>query len=157
MGGLDAARNSLQRLRDFVLRLFALSSKKEEWPIDVFLNKNDSQFRSALADDLNISAALAVLFDLVRELNTFIDQDQLGKQEAEKILTLLHRWDLILAFLPLHLEEEIPPALALLLEQREKARLAKDFALSDHLRNQILSLGYLIEDTPRGARLKKSN
>jgi cysteinyl-tRNA synthetase len=155
MGGLDAARSSLQRVRDLVLRLFSLQTEETSFPIESLLDKSASSFKEALGDDLNISAALAVLFDLIREINTLIDQKLLGKKEAATILQLLNDWDQVLAVFPLAQEEEIPEAMLALLQQRERARLAKDFCLSDSLRKEILSKGYLIEDTPTGPRLKK--
>lgn len=149
--GLDAAKSSLQRLADLIARL---RSVKEERSSMGVLKEAVNGFKEALADDLNISAALAVLFDLVRELNTLCDQDRLGHLEAKQALDLLSDWDSVLAVLPLE-EEEISMDLLEFLEQREKARREKNWKVSDEMRDAIDSLGYLIEDTPQGARLKK--
>ncbi len=151
--GLDAARASLQRIEDLVLRLRAISHSA---PPQAPLEKADERFRAALADDLNTSAALAALFELVRELNILCDENRLGQAEAEKALQLLSSWDQVLAVLPLaKKEEEIPSDLLQFLHKREEARAAKNWSLSDQMRDAILARGYLIEDTPNGARLKK--
>ncbi len=149
--GLDAARSSLQRVADLVDRLRAV---KDTRPTTASLERAALRFDAALADDLNISAALAALFDLIRELNTLCDENKLGFEEAQAALKLLAKWDQVLAVLPLQ-KEEIPMDLHRLLEQRESARRAKNWRLSDEMRDAILAQGYLIEDTPAGARLKK--
>lgn len=153
LDGLDAARASLRRIEEIVFRLHSAQSEKPEIGL---LEKASIRFRQALGDDLNISAALASLFDLVRELNSSIDEEKLGKIEAQKALDLLKEWDQVLGVLPLEKSEgEIPNELVQLLEKREEARKAKDWALSDQMRGRILERGYVIEDTPQGARLKK--
>lgn len=151
--GLDAARSSLQRVEDLVLRLRTI---KENHPRTDALERADIRFKTALADDLNISSALAALFDLIRELNTLCDEQKLGVQEAEAALQQLGRWDQVLAVLPLHKKaEEIPADLLGFLERRESARREKKWSLSDEMRDAIHARGYMIEDTPQGARLKK--
>ena len=155
MQGLEAAKASLQRIEDLILRLRAIEKPGEIDPsISLLLAKADEAFKSALAQDLNVSAALAALFDLVRELNTFADQEALTHPGAQKALRLLESWDKVLGVLPLE-KQEAPAHLLELLTRREAARKEKNFSESDRLRRQILESGYLIEDTPQGARLKK--
>jgi cysteinyl-tRNA synthetase len=141
--GLDGARAALMRFADFIDRLKGIREEA------------DQKFKTALADDLNISVALAALFDLVRELNILADEEKISHMEAECALEQLEEWDRVLGVLPLHRKEEAPPALQKLLEKREVARREKNFRLSDEIRDQILASGYLIEDTPYGARLKR--
>ena len=153
---LTSARSSLQRIEDLILRLRSIegTSVKEAHVFD-HLQKAECLFKEALSDDINISEALAVLFDLIRELNSLCDQGKVGKQEADAALNLLEKWDTVLGVLPLHEKEKIPDALLECLRKREEARKAKNFRVSDQMRDEILSCGYLIEDTPTGARLKK--
>ena len=153
--GLDAARSSLQRIGDLIERLRSIQEPSTGFRIGEYLEKGDLRFKTALADDLNISAALAALFDLVRELNALCDAYQVGQSEAQEALRLFERWDQVLAVLPFQKKEEIPSELASFLERREEARRQRDFKLSDRMRDEILSRGYLIEDTPAGARLKR--
>lgn len=152
--GLDAAKASLQRMEDLILRLHHIE-KEAPQNFSSLIQHAEKAFRSALASDLNISAALAVLFDLIRELNTLCDQNALGKADALAVLELLEVWNKVLAILPLQKEEIIPQEMKELLEQREHARREKNFSLSDELRDQIHKKGYLIEDTAYGVRLKK--
>lgn len=154
--GLDAAAKSLERLSDFIIRLRSITSMKNSDEVEPLLKKTYQLFTEALNDDLNISPALAALFDLVREINTLCDRQKVSKEEAHKVLYLLEQFDQVLALLPLQPStENIPLDLQQLLADREKARAAKEWKTADQCRDQILARGYLIEDTPHGARLKK--
>jgi cysteinyl-tRNA synthetase len=154
--GLDAAAKSLERLGDFILRLRQIDQMKSSGQVEPFLKNAHTLFTEALSDDLNISPALAALFDLVREINCLCDAEKVGKEEAGKTLELLEEFDQVLAVLPLQTStEEISRDLQELLAQREAARASKNWKAADAARDQILSRGYLIEDTPAGARLKK--
>jgi len=153
--GLDAARASLQRIGDLILRLRAIQGAKGTGLAQGSLQRADIRFKTSLADDLNISAALAALFDLVREINALCDEGKLGSSDAEEALSYFTRWNQVLAVLPMHPKEEAPRDLLEMLAKREEARAKRDFRLSDEMRDAILARGYLIEDTPNGARLKK--
>jgi cysteinyl-tRNA synthetase len=133
-----------------------LKVKKNHGFILPLLEKTLHEFTAALADDLNISAALATLFDMVREVNTLCDQEKIGISEAEDVLDFLKKIDQVLGVLPLKSSEEvIPRELIQALERRERARIEKDWQTADECRVVISQAGYLIEDTPQGARLKK--
>ena len=156
LSSLQAARNSLQRIQDLVLRLKSISVDLKQCPeVQNVLEKAHNHFKQGLADDINISVALAAVFDFVRDVNILCDQNKVGKQQASAILDQLAIWDQVLAVLPLNPEEEIPQDLEECLKIRQEARKAKNFALSDQMRDTILARGYIIEDTPEGARLKK--
>jgi len=150
--GLDGARSSLQRISDLIERLKTIQEGTGSFP---HLEQADQQFTAALADDLNISVAFAALFDLIRELNAAADKQQLSPTDACRALQLFEKWDHVLGLLPLHKHQDIPHHLQQLLEQREEARKNKNWRRSDELRDEILASGYLIEDTPTGARLKR--
>lgn len=136
--------------------LHDLTMKKNHGMVLPILEKMMKEFISHLSDDLNISAALAALFDMVREINSLCDADRIGILEAEDVLGFLAKIDEVLAVLPLQAEEEqIPQELLDALQKRELARKEKNWKISDECRLFIQSQGYLIEDTPQGARLKK--
>jgi len=153
--GLDGARAALTRISDLVVRLRAIKGEATDHLVAATLEKADQKFKEGLADDLNISISLAALFDLIRELNSLADQNKISENGAKAALKQLEDWDRVLGVLPLHQKEEAPRELLQLLEEREKARREKNFRLSDELRDQILAAGYIIEDTPHGARLKR--
>jgi cysteinyl-tRNA synthetase len=159
--GIDAARHSLRRLGDMVLRLKEISRSSIE---DVMtfhearqhLGVAKNNFKEALGDDLGISQALAVIFDLVRELNSLCDQNQVSAKEAHEALALFKLFDQVLGCIPFHQEEEFPREVLDLLHQRELARKDKQWKLADIHRDAILAHGYVVEDTKAGPKLKKS-
>lgn len=153
--GLQAARASLSRLSDFVFRLRHSEGVGES--IDSLVEEAKRAFRAGLADDLNISVSLSALFEFVRKVNALCDANKVGKREGEKTIDFLTELDEVLGFIPFEEESiQIPQKLLEALEKRNQARKEKNWAMADEMRDLISSSGYLIEDTPQGARLKKS-
>ena len=153
--GIEAARTSLNRLNSFVLRCQEKASHEEPTGcVEAPLKKAILEFSEALVDDLNISVALAALFDMMREVNGKMEQMNGG--DAESVLFVLQQFNRVLGVLSFEQQEGPPPHLLELLDQRNAARKAKDWAQSDKLRDEITANGYIIEDTPQGARLKKN-
>lgn len=137
--------------------LQGIREKKSHGLVFPILERTELAFKTQLADDLNISAALAGLFDMVREINALCDSGKIGILEAEDVLDFLHRIDAVLGVLPLEpQEEEVPSHLLEALQKREHARAEKNWKAADECRNLIHEAGYQIEDTPSGARLKKN-
>lgn len=156
LAGLEAVKNSLHRLNDFVQRLQEIQQPGSSGSADQILQEAVQKFSEALADDLNISSALASLFDLIREINALIDAGKILKEDAGKVLSTLKHFDTVLAIFDFEgMQEAIPSELEEALVKRGEARKEKNWALADSLRDFIHSRGYVIEDTPSGARLKK--
>jgi cysteinyl-tRNA synthetase len=154
--GLEAVKHSQQRLNDFIQRLLDIKTLGNIGAVDPLLNKTLKTFAEALADDLNISEALASLFELVREVNALCDHQKILKGDAEKVIHLLRRLDQVLGLLSFEKNsEDIPVELHQALDKRNQARKEKNWALADNLRDYILNHGFIIEDTPSGARLKR--
>ncbi len=135
----------------------SMQEKKSHGVTFELINKTLNSFKEYLADDLNISPALASLFDMVREVNALCDQGKVGVSDAEEVLDFLKKINSVLAVMTFEKVDEIPLELLTALENREKARRAKDWNAADRYRKEIQDAGYLIEDTPSGARLKKGN
>lgn len=153
---LDAARNSLDRLSSFIDRLRSITESVSQGHVQPLVEKMFSSFKKAMGDDLNISVALAALFEGVREINILCDASKVSQKEAQSILETLAVMDKVLNVLPFQAkEEQIPQDLQEALEKRQKARAEKNWKEADHYRDLILSRGYIIDDTPSGARLKK--
>lgn len=154
--GLEGIRNALQRLNGFVQRMNETNGSGPLMNIESLLQETYTKFAQALSDDLNISSALAVVFDFVREVNGLCDEGKISEVEAKKIIELMKKLDSVLGFLSFEKkEEEVPADLLEALQRRIKAREERDWKLSDQLRDLITQRGYVIEDTPKGARLKK--
>ena len=157
MKTLEDAKHALERLELFRLRLGELE-RGDSLPgspaaaslAGTFL----ASFESALDDDLNTAGALGALFTLVREANTAIDEGEIGSNEARAIREAIERADEVLDLLPKH-EESVDLEIEELIEARTKARASRDFAESDRLRDELLSRGIILEDTPGGTRWRR--
>ena len=153
---LSAAAAALERLDAVVA---ALGAYREAGPDDPTLVGTlaaaRDAFGEALDDDLNISAALAAVFDLVRDLNRRMEQRALSTADAGRALEALRDLDGVLAVLP-EAEADLEPAAAALLEARIAARAARDWAASDRLRDELTTLGVTVEDTRDGQRWRRT-
>jgi len=150
--GLHAADQAVQRLIDFMQRL--QTAQGEGFAVQPLLAETQQRFEEALDDDLNISGALGAIFEMVREVNRAIAQHQLRAAEAEHVTTFMYRLDTVLGLLSAEqtpLDREVEN----LMEERQQARQARDFARADALRAQLRERGYVVEDTPQGPRLKR--
>ena len=149
--GLAGARHAIDRLTDFTRRL---GETEGDGGCGLDPAEMLEGFKAGLADDLNISTSLAALFDFVRQANAALDTGKVSKQEATKALDALKQVNKILDIIPFE-EEGVPAELEELALQRERARKEKNWSLADTLRDKILAQGYLVEDTPKGPRLKR--
>lgn len=156
---LDAAGAAVERLRNFVRRLQCAQGEGSGGKVAELLREVQKGFGEAMDDDLNVSVALAVLFDFVREVNVLLDSGVVSTSEADEVVAVMERFDSVLGVVgKVEVEEALPKEAAELLARREEARKAKDWATADALRAQLNELGVIVEDTSQGVRwrLKKS-
>jgi cysteinyl-tRNA synthetase len=145
--GLSAARSALQRLDEWSARLAETAAGAQPDSVSNEL----TAFGEALDDDLNISAALAALFETVRATNRKMDEGSLAAPQAAGLLAELSKIQTVLAFGPDG--ASVPSTVNALLERRAAARAAKDWKLSDVLRDEILAAGWTVKDTKDGQKL----
>jgi cysteinyl-tRNA synthetase len=152
---LAAAGAAVDRL-DALLAALAPYSEDRADAADLpdLLAEARSRFDAALDDDLNVSAALGALFDVVRELNRRIAERSLSTSDAGRALAALREIDRVLAILPDE-QDELPAGAAELIAAREAARVARDWAASDRLRDELADLGVTVEDTRDGQRWRR--
>jgi cysteinyl-tRNA synthetase len=149
---LTAAAAAIDRLDAVDLALDAYTQGgSDSTDLPAVLEEARRRFESALDDDLNVSAALAALFDLVRELNRRMAERSMSTADAGRALGVLRDLDRVLAILPDE-TPDLPVGAADLLAQREAARAARDWAASDRLRDELAALGVAVEDTRDGQR-----
>ncbi len=153
---LAAAAAAIERLDALV---GALGSYRADGPDDAalpgVLEQGRSAFAAAMDDDLNVSPALAALFDVVRELNRRLAVRSLSTDDAARALDTLRDLDRVLGLLPDPADASLEPALAALLEARATARAGRDWAESDRLRDELALLGIAVEDTRDGQRWRR--
>jgi cysteinyl-tRNA synthetase len=152
---LDAAAAAIDRLDALVTALTAYTEARADADdLAAELDAARSHFEAALDDDLNVSAALAAVFDLVRELNRRLADRLMSTADAARALATLRDLDRVLAVLP-DVTDELPPEASALLAHRQAARAARDFAASDRLRDELAALGISVEDTRDGQRWRR--
>jgi cysteinyl-tRNA synthetase len=151
--GLEAAKNTVDRLTNFVLRLPDADGKGSGEQLRSHIERVRNGFQGAMDDDLNTSVALAALFDFIREVNNLIDVNKLSKEEAQEVHELILKFDKVLGVIgEVKREEKLPKEAEQLIMKREEARKAKDWKTADDIRQQLKAMGILIEDTPQGVK-----
>lgn len=155
--GLDAARAAIGRLRDFNRRLTEVSGDGEgHGDFADLVTETRDQFHAQLDNDLNVSGALGVIFDFVRDANRRLDANAADRTDAALALDLMRDADRILAVL-----EEEPVAsgddaeIDNLIAERNAARATKNWSRSDEIRVLLDQRGIILEDTPTGTRWKR--
>ncbi|MFM8961044.1 MAG: cysteine--tRNA ligase [Actinomycetota bacterium] len=147
---LDESATAFRRIENFLIRVREIEGD--------FQGEIAPEFKSALDDDLAVPQALAHISEWLRAGNTAISAGKSAVREAKKIRGALN----ILGCDPFDpafgesgnkkLDKAVDGLIALLLEQREAARVRKDFAAADAIRDRIASMGITVEDTANGAR-----
>ncbi|RKY13349.1 MAG: cysteine--tRNA ligase, partial [Planctomycetota bacterium] len=148
--GLDAAKAAIERMENFVLSMQDVAGASDDPAVDEALKKAEKDFVEAMDDDIEISAALAAIFEMIRAVN----RARPSQKQAQKAIRLMHRFDEVLGVLDVERKKEVPEEVLELVRRRHEARKAKDYATADAIREQVRKLGYLIEDTPKGPRVK---
>jgi cysteinyl-tRNA synthetase len=150
MDGLQGARTSLARIDECLAKLRELAGSTRAAPEPAL----PAAFAEALDDDLNISCAWGEIFKWVSQTNRQLTENALTATQAAAALAAWERVDSVLG-VGAAPETKVPAELEALLEQRLAARKAKDFKRADAIRDELKAKGWVIEDTPKGARLKR--
>ncbi len=159
---LNAARNTVQRLSDFLDRIKnagGLVGKEWNEKLHKETIKTKERFDDAMDDDLNTPRALAAMFNLVNRTNRAIENKNASKENLEEVYDLFMKFDSVLKILEHreHRKDEIPEELEELIKRREEARKRRDWETADSIRDLLKEKGVIIEDTPDGPRWKKIN
>ena len=153
---LAAAAAAVARLEALLAALSAYREDRRDDPgLEAAIAAARAAFEAALDDDLNVSAALAALFDFARDVNRRIDGRELSTADADRIEEFLRRLDAVLGILP-EPDAGLEPELAALLAERAAARAARDWEGSDRLRDQLAAAGIAVEDTRDGQRWRRA-
>ncbi len=113
------------------------------------------KFIEAMDDDLNTADAISAIFELIRQINIDI-KEGVSKGYAEKALALLVELTEVLGLLPEKDAGALDEETEALIEERQAARAAKDFARADEIRDILKSKGIVLKDTPQGVQIIKN-
>jgi len=157
---LEQSEEALRRLTDFLARVDSLPSRPANAALPEQLKAAADAFGNHIADDLNTSGALSILFDLVRQLNTAIDNGDLGAEDAPAVREAFQQFDRVLGVLALRSAEDDQPPIPVeeieqLITARREARLGRNFAEADRIRKDLDARGIILEDTGSTTRWKK--
>lgn len=152
---IEQCRAALERLHNCRDSLdFALESALGQGDWHAFREKMDAraaQFAEAMDDDLNTADGIAALFEMARDINTYIAQPQ----PKEAVAYAVKRFDELCGVLGLlynRASKDLDSEVEALIAERQAARKAKDFARADAIRDQLAGMGILLKDTPQGVQ-----
>jgi cysteinyl-tRNA synthetase len=183
--GLQQAAASVERLRNFRVRLGGQFSEGSSAAVATLAAQASSRLRESLDDDLNTAQAQAAIFDMVRAANAAIDAGEIRSADVPSLLAALNQFDEVFSVLQdddaaqmLRVVEwakfegrqkDISPELLdnvrsaalsgeqidIKVAQMDAARKARDFATSDAIRAELIASGILIEQTKEGVRWRR--
>ena len=158
MDGLKAAVTSIDRLRNFRLRLD--TDKFVDGRNEAVVQRSAkarADFETSLDDDLNTAEALAAVFEYIRDLNSAMDSGEFGTGNVPDASEVLWFFDSIFDVLrPTVEDNSIGDAeVDHLIAERQEARRSRNFQRSDEIRAHLLERGVILEDTKEGVRWKR--
>ena len=158
---MQSAASSLERIRnaaDNLAYLAGQSTAEAETPEERALLEEakafEAQFKEAMDDDLNTADALAAVFELVKFANTHASEGS-SRAFLDALSSQIVRLCDVLGLDVAHKEETLDSQIEALIEERQAARKARDFAKADAIRDQLKAMGIELLDTKEGVKWKK--
>jgi cysteinyl-tRNA synthetase len=112
-------------------------------------------FEQAMDDDLNTSAALAALFDLVKEGNIALSSSSITKEDAAEIAGTIEKMNSVFGVFGRRKPKVLDADVERLIAERREARQRRDFVRADAIRDELAAQGILLDDTPTGTRWRR--
>lgn len=154
---VEASKNGLERILTAVDRLKSINGTDDEVDkaaadeMDAFVKK----YEDAMDDDLNTADAISVIFELVKYANVNVTEES-SKATVELVLNTIEKLCDILGIITEKKEEILDSDIEALIEERQAARKSKNFARADEIRDQLSSMGIILEDTREGVKWKRA-
>ncbi len=156
---MDAAKNGLERMRTARDNFRFLSENGKDGPLTEAeeeaakkLDASKEKFIAVMDDDLNTADAEAAIFELIRDANTAM-KDGATKSFAKKALDLLLELSDVLGLLEDKEDDAVDAELQALIDERQAARKAKNWARADEIRDLLKARGITLKDTPQGVQI----
>ncbi|MCD6410598.1 cysteine--tRNA ligase [bacterium] len=154
---ISQVQNEIERIDEFLEKVKSQKSKVKITTKNskLRIQKFKKEFEGAMEDDFNTPKAMAIIFELIREVNPLLDQGTIDKRAIKEILEFLKSVDEIFGFIFEQKKAKIPKKIKKLAQRRAKLRKEKKWKEADRVREEIKKLGYEIQDTPLGTKIKK--
>lgn len=159
---MESSKNALERIITSVERLkedLVKSSRKELNEIEAEnlnrLEELKDKFEAFMEDDFNTADAVSAVFEIVKLANSTADENSSGNY-LNKILNTINTLCEILGLITVRKQLSLDEEVKALINRRQEARKAKDFAKADEIRDRLLSMGIILEDTREGVKWKKA-
>ena len=157
---LETARKTIKHIIETLLRLDEIENEKNNEEVEKIIDETKQRFKEAMDNDLNMPEALSIFFEFISEINKKIDEGEIGKQDAKKVVEFIYNLDEVFGLGLKQIYEaekniEVPEEILKLVEEREKARKERNFELADKIREEIKAKGYWVDDTSRGPKIRK--
>ena len=152
--GLHQAEQSLDRIKEFLFRLKSSPLHPgNDVDAEQAIRDTRERFESAMDDDLNTAQALAALFDLIRTTNRLLDEGKLRIENKKSIEDWISDVDDRIGIIPPSDNEQgFDIEVENLIEQRNQARVDRNFGLADEIRQRLLEKNVVVEDEKDGTR-----
>ena len=159
---MEASRNALERIRECGSRLNDRMKAGQEGNLTAEEERELTEangyvtaFEAAMEDDFNTADALAAVFDLVRFANSHVTQES-SIAFAKGLYSILEKLCDVLGLIVSPKEEILDEEIEAMIQERQAARKAKDFARADEIRNALLDKGILLKDTREGVKWQRA-
>ena len=160
---IEQCRASLERLYtcrgnlDFALKNAVEEAGPDDGDIMELIDKRRREFVDAMEDDLNTADAIGVIFELVRDINTNINEGVQSRSIVEYAAEALDELTGVLGLLyNRKADESLDAEIERLIEERNAARKAKNWAEADRIRDDLKARGIVLEDTAQGVKWHKA-
>lgn len=155
--GLQGAESTIARLNDFRRRLTELTPAGTEAAAEVerLVAESRRHFEAAMDDDLNTAEALAAVHDFVRETNSLLARGGLSEADRNLLCETVERFDQVFNIFGPVETEMLDSEIQALIDERQAARKARNFARSDEIRDLLIAKGIILEDTREGVRWRR--
>jgi cysteinyl-tRNA synthetase len=153
--GVEQSQAAIQRVNDFLIRVREVPERDDNADLAERIVQARQDFEVALDDDLNTSAALAALFQLVREANVLLQEGRVGAGNRDEILKIFTDANRVFEVFQVEEQRLEDSEIGQLIEDRRQARLGRDFQRADQIRAELAGRGIVLEDTKEGTRWKR--
>ena len=158
LDGINQAKENIDRIQETYSKIIDDKTKNgRDSDLSKITKEAKIEFENAMDDDLDMPVALASIFRFVREINKYLDKEQILEENKLEITEYFESINKILGVLSNEtINFEISDDIKILVAERDEARNMKDWKKSDEIREELSRRGYIVEDTEKGTRIKLS-